>query len=180
MLRADQEGRLDGCEVFLYTDIQTDEGYYFRGTAKSRALFELSVTLYKLQMKFDLILHVVLIAGTWMIQQGTDGLSRGDENALATCGMALGGMVPLHLSATARSVVLEDWIRGWEDTGRKLEVLEPRGWFTSAHRLGSFGWFPAPAAADAAIDQLCDALHKRPSCFHVYAPAVFMFSSPPF
>jgi hypothetical protein len=34
MLRASQEGRLDGCEVFLYTDNQTVEGAYFRGTAK--------------------------------------------------------------------------------------------------------------------------------------------------
>jgi hypothetical protein len=79
-----------------------------------------------------------------MIQQGTDGLSRGEENGLATCGMALGGMVPLHLSAIARSETFEDWFRGWVDTVRKLEVLEPRGWFTSGHRLGSFGWFAAP------------------------------------
>jgi hypothetical protein len=50
MLRASQEGGLDGCEVFLYTDNQAAEVSYFRGTAKSRALFELIVTLYKLQM----------------------------------------------------------------------------------------------------------------------------------
>jgi hypothetical protein len=123
MLRAAQEGRLDGCESFLYTDNQTAEGSYFRGTAKSRALFELIVMLYKLQMQFDLILHVFWISGTRMTQQDTDGLSRGEENGLATCGMAFGGIVPLHLSATARSETLEDWIRGWVDTGRKLEVL---------------------------------------------------------
>jgi hypothetical protein len=103
--------------VFLYTDNQTAEGSYFRGMAKSRALFELIVTLYKLQMQFDFILHVVWIIGTRMTQQGTDGLSRGEEDGLAACGMALGGMVPLHLSATAQSGMLEDWIRGWADTG---------------------------------------------------------------
>jgi hypothetical protein len=85
-----------------------------------------------------------------------------------------GGMVPLHLSATARSGMLEDWIRGWADTGSKLEVLEPRGWFTSGHRLGSFGWFMALSAAVAAIDQFVDALHKRPSCFHVFAIPLLM------
>jgi hypothetical protein len=174
MLRVDQEGRLDGCEVFLYTDNQTAEGSYFWGTSKSRALFELIVTLYKLQMQFDFILHVVWIAGTRMIQQGTDGLSRGEENGLATCGMSVGGMVPLHLSATERSAMLEDCICGWEDTGRKLEVLELRGWFILAHQLGSFGWFPAPVAADAAIDKFCDALHKRPNCFHVFAIPLLM------
>jgi hypothetical protein len=88
MLRVAQEGRLDGCEVFLYTDNQTAEGSYLQGTAKSRALFELLVTLYKLQMQFDFILHVVWIAVARMIQQGTDGLSRGEENGIATCGMS--------------------------------------------------------------------------------------------
>jgi hypothetical protein len=160
--------------VFLYTYNKTAEGSYFRGTAKSRSLFELIVTLYKLQMQFDLFFHVVWIAGTRMIQQGTDGLLRGEENGLATCGMALGGMVPLHLSATSRSAVLEYWIHGWAYTGRKLEVLESRGWFTSAHRLGSFGWFLAPAAVDAAIDQFCDALHRCPSCCHVFAIPLLM------
>jgi hypothetical protein len=34
----DQEGRLDDCEVFLYTDNHTAEGAYSKGTAKSWAL----------------------------------------------------------------------------------------------------------------------------------------------
>jgi hypothetical protein len=47
--------------------------------------------------------------------------------------------------------------------------LEPRGgWFTSAHQLGSFGWYQALAAADVAVDQSYDALHKRPTLFHVF------------
>jgi hypothetical protein len=77
MLRAAHEGGLDGCEVFLYTDKQTPEGSYFRGTAKSRTLFELIVNLYKLQMQFYFNLHIVWIAVTRMIQQGTDRLARG-------------------------------------------------------------------------------------------------------
>jgi hypothetical protein len=175
MLRAAHEGRLNGCEVFLYTYNQTAEGSYFQGMAKRRALFELIVTLYKFQIQFDFIFHVVWISGTRMIQKGTDGFSRGEENGLVTCGMSLGEMFPLHLSATARSAMLDDWIRGWADTGRKLEVLEPRGWFTSAHQLRSFGWFTVPAAADAAtINQFCDALHKLPSCFHVFAIPLLM------
>jgi hypothetical protein len=67
MVRAAQEGRLEGCEVFLYTDNQTAEGAYCKGTAKSRPLFELIVVLYKLQMEFDFILHVIWISGTRMI-----------------------------------------------------------------------------------------------------------------
>jgi hypothetical protein len=77
MPRAAREGSLDGCEVFFYTDNQTTDGSYFRGTAKSRALFEIIVTLYKLQMQLDFILHVVWIARAHIIQHGTDGLSMG-------------------------------------------------------------------------------------------------------
>jgi hypothetical protein len=80
MVRAAQEGRLDGCEVFVYTENQTAEGAYSKGTTGRRSLFELIVMLYKLQIEFDFILHVIWIAGTRMIQQGTEGLSRGEEN----------------------------------------------------------------------------------------------------
>jgi hypothetical protein len=97
-------------------------------TAGSRSLFELIVMLYKLQMEFDFILHVIWIAGTRMIQQGTDGLSQGEENGLATCGLSLGGMVKLHLNAIKRSPALKDWIRGWWSTGRELLMMEPRDW----------------------------------------------------
>jgi hypothetical protein len=102
-------------------------------------------------MELDFILHVICIAGTRMIQQGTDGLSRREENGLATCGLSLGGMVPLHLSVRERSPGLEEWILGWWNTGRNLEVLEPRDCFTTAHNPGDFGWFPAPAAEDASL-----------------------------
>jgi hypothetical protein len=169
MVRTAQEGRLEGCEVFLYTDNQTAEGAYCQGTVKSRALFELIAVLYKLQMEFDFILHVIWIAGTRMIQQGTDGVLRGEENGLATCGLSLGRMGPLPLSAKERSPGLEEWILGWCNTGINLEVLEPIDWFTTAHNPGDFGWFPAPAAADAAIVQFCEALHKRPHCYHVFS-----------
>jgi hypothetical protein len=55
-------------------------------------------------------------------------------------------------------------------------VLEPRGWFTSAHQLGSFGWFPALAAVDAYIDQCCDDPHKRPNCFHLFVIPLLMMN----
>jgi hypothetical protein len=125
-------------------------------------------------MDVDFILHVIWISGMRMIQQGTDGLSRGEDNGLATCGLSLGGMVPLNLSAMERSPGLEEWIWGWWNTGIKLEVLEPRDWLTTDHNPGDFGWFPAPAAADAAIEQFCEALHKIPHCYHVFAVPLLM------
>jgi hypothetical protein len=103
MVREAQEGRSNGCKVLLYTEHQTVEGAYCKGTSKSRALFELIVILYKFQAEFEFILRVIRIYGTWMIQQGTNSLSQGEENGLATRGLSLGGMVPLHLSAMERS-----------------------------------------------------------------------------
>jgi hypothetical protein len=125
MVRSTQEDRLDGCEVSFYTYTQKAERAYRKGTANSRALFELIVMLNQLQMEFSFILHVIWIAGTRMIQQGTDGLSQGEENGLATGVLSLGGMAPLHLSATERSPILGDQIQGWWDIGRKLLITEP-------------------------------------------------------
>jgi hypothetical protein len=130
--------------------------------------------LYQLQIEFDFILHVIWIAGTQIIKQGTDGLSRGEENGLATGGWSLDEMVPLLLSATERNPTLGDWIQGWWDSERKLLMTEPRDWFTTAHTPVYFGWFPTPAAADAAIDQFCKALHKRPHCSHVFTVPLIM------
>jgi hypothetical protein len=78
MVRAAQEGRLDGCEVFLYTYNQTAEGAYNKSTVKKWALFEFIVMLYQLKMEFYLILHVIWIAGARMIQQGNEGLLQGE------------------------------------------------------------------------------------------------------
>jgi hypothetical protein len=69
-----------------------------RGTAKRREIFELNVILYKLQMEFYFALHVICIAGTRMIQKGTDVLFRGQYNDVASCGLSLSGKVPLHLT----------------------------------------------------------------------------------
>jgi hypothetical protein len=110
LIRAGQEGLLDGCEVFMDTYNKSAEGPYFRESARSRALFDLIVTLYKLQMKHDFIINVIWIASTRMIQQGTGGLSRGDENGTSTSGVAISGMVPLHLGCCERSPLLLDWL----------------------------------------------------------------------
>jgi hypothetical protein len=162
LIKVGEDGNLDGCEVFMYTDNKTAEGAYCRGSALSRALFELIVTLYKLQMRYAFILHMVWIAGTRMI-----------TNGLATIGVSWSSMVSFHLSATERAPQLLEWIKGWLELP-DLQILNPEGWFTEAHSPGDVGWFPTPAAADAAIGQFCEALHKRPYYFHVFAIPLIM------
>jgi hypothetical protein len=98
LLRAADECLLTRAEVFLFTDTRAAEGAFYRGTSPSRALFELVVTLYKLQMKYYLVLHVIWSAGTRMIQQGTEDLSWGGGMGPATQGVSLSGIVPLHFS----------------------------------------------------------------------------------
>jgi hypothetical protein len=95
--------------------------------------------------------------------------------------------VDLAKGATERSASLLDWIRAW--TGRPdLEPLTPEGWFEEGHgiiggeedkhgvwiprheRSGNLHlWTPPPAAADAALEELLKARHKRTDTFHVVA-----------
>jgi hypothetical protein len=126
LLRAAEEGLLTGAEVFLFTDNQSAEGAYYWGTSPSWALFELVVTLYKLQMKYDLVLHGIWISGTPMIQQGTYDLPRGGGMGPATQGLSLTGVVPLHFSALEQSPEALYWIRTWTGV-LNLEVPSPEG-----------------------------------------------------
>jgi hypothetical protein len=171
LMRAGLEGRLTGRDIFLYTDNQVAKRSYYRGTAASQSVFELLVELYILQMKYDIILHVIWIDGTRIIQQGIDDLSRGGGAGLATQVLAMRGEVPLSQGALERNVLLEPWIRSWLG-GEGLVTLTPEGWFSDARSQGSF--YGRPAAAAAAVDQLCDAVHKRPCCSHVFVCLLIM------
>jgi hypothetical protein len=83
-------------------------------------------------------------------------------------------MVPLNPSVRDRSPGLEELVLGWWNTGRELEVLDPRDWFNATPNPGDFGWLPATVAADAIIDQCCEALHNIPHCYHVFAIPLLM------
>ena len=67
-----------GTEVFMFTDNSTAESAFYRGTSSSRLLFELVLRTRKLEMDGHVFVKVIWVAGTRMIEQGTDGLSRGD------------------------------------------------------------------------------------------------------
>jgi hypothetical protein len=68
---------LEGAELFLYTDNSTAESAYYRGNSSNKFLFELIVKLRLLDMTSSLHLHLLHIAGTRMVSQGTDAISRG-------------------------------------------------------------------------------------------------------
>ena len=69
-------GNLDNLEVFVCTDNEVTEQAFYKGNSKSPQLFELVLRLRKLQQFAGCKLYVIHVAGTRMIEQGTDGLSR--------------------------------------------------------------------------------------------------------
>ena len=101
-----------------------------------------------------------------MIEQGSDGLSRGNLTEGVMGGWKMSDFVPLHLNAFERSGKLEGWIRSWLDNNKvKAEILKPEGWFERGHDLdggekncdgmwipkykdGVYIWAPPPAAAE--------------------------------
>ncbi len=99
-----QRDDLSGIEIFLVTDNIVAECAFFRGTSSNPLLFDIILRLKQLELTHSVQLHVVHIAGTRMMEQGTDGLSRGslwEGSRVPVC-------VPLHLSP------LEYGIIGWD------------------------------------------------------------------
>jgi hypothetical protein len=123
-----QSGRVRDAEVFLFTDNSTAEAVFYRGNSTSKPLFELMLRLRKVEMDGGLNLRVIHVAGTRMIEQGTDCGSRGDLNQGVMAGEPMLKYVPLHLTALDRSPELEGWIRSWWDDERgPLQKLDPSG-----------------------------------------------------
>jgi hypothetical protein len=165
---ASSKGLLHQSELFVFTDNSVAESAFFKGTSSSKRLFDLMLKLHELQMHKRLMLHMVHVAGKRMISQGTDGLSRGDTSIGVMSGTSMISYVPLHLSANQRQgEVLKDWILTWFSGADSPEFLSPIDWFHHGHHLSTCVWTPPPAAADAALEQLAFATHKRPYSTHL-------------
>lgn len=70
-----EDGTLRGAEVFIFTDNSTSESVYYKGNSSSEELYELSLRLRKLEMRGDLIIHMLHCAGSRMQDEGADGSS---------------------------------------------------------------------------------------------------------
>ena len=128
---------------------------------------------------------MIHVAGTRMIEQGTDGLSRGNllEGVMQTGNMM--SWIPLHLSAVKTQPNLFDWIVSWVKTYDPPQLLSPYDWFIKGHDIvgyerncdnlaipriksGTYVWAPPPAVADAAVEQLRIARSKRKDSLHIF------------
>ena len=167
-------GRLKvGTEVFLFTDNSTSESAFYRGTSSSRLLFELVLRARKLEMNGNVFLRVVWVAGTRMIDQGTDGLSRGDLLTGVMAGDSMLFYVPLHKSSEERFPGAIDWLLQYTG-GLQWKKLTPQQWFDEAFERGCFVWNPPPAIADVALDLMCDSHHIHPDNSHIFVCPALM------
>ena len=167
-----EKGFLKDREVFMFTDNTTAESAFCKGMSKSELLFDLVLRLRKIEMSGQCVIHVIHVAGTRMINQGTDGLSRGDKTSGVMAGENMISFVPLHLNAQDRSPDITAWIegicQGEPGTRRSVKFLTPDDWVC---RLGDrihYVWMPPPAVADVAVECLAQAIHKRSNALHIF------------
>jgi hypothetical protein len=141
--------------------------------------------LCKLEISGLLHIHMVHIPGTRMIEQGTDGLSRGDLTEGVMTGHSILDFVPLNKSALDHQPGLVAWLTSWIPSKNPV-FLTPQDWFDIVHGIqggapDSEGvwtpqevlfdwmvWSPPPALADTALDELEESRHKRKHINHVW------------
>ena len=164
-------GHLMNAELWLFTDNKVAAQAFHNGTSSSKRLQELVERLRKVEMETGMTLQVVHVAGSRMIAQGTDGLSRGSLMEGVMSGRDMLGYVDLSRTAVERSPGLISLIRDW--TGLpKLDPLTTEQWFWEAHGIvggykdarqvwilthakGSqtYLWSPPPVLADVALEE---------------------------
>ena len=180
-------GELEGAEVFMFTDNSTTEAAWFNGTSKSKLLFNLVVELKLLEMTHGIKFHLIHVAGTRMISQGTDGISRGMLMEGVLAGQAMSSFIPINKGAHLRCEHIVTWIYTWTFP-LKIIPLTENEWLWEGHGLSSnlwencdgmkfpvrnkqlntFLWSPAPVIAVIALEELRKSRHKRPDLTHIF------------
>jgi hypothetical protein len=71
-----EDGRIRGAEICLFTNnSMAVVAVFFKGNSTSEHLFELMLHLQSIEMKGNLLLHVIHKAGVRMMEEGADGKS---------------------------------------------------------------------------------------------------------
>jgi hypothetical protein len=115
-----------------------------------------------------MMINFIHVSGKRMIAQRTDGFLRGITSMGAMAGSSFMEYVPLHLNALERqSQPLVEWTEDWFGSIGPFRWLSLEDWFHQGHFEERCIWFPAPATADAALEQLAKVTHKHPNHMHL-------------
>ena len=180
--RAGEKGWLNGTVLVLATDIEVVEATIYKGNLSSPLLFDLVLRLKTVQLRYSCQLIVTQVAGTRMISQGTDGVSRGSLQEGVAAGEKMLKHCPWNKSALETSKQLISWVEDW--VGYKPNVLTPEQWYTLGHdvngwstdetglskpiiKTGCHVWAPPPAASDACMEEIRKSRMKRKKSLHV-------------
>ena len=169
------------------TDNSTVKGAIYKGTSTNKELLKIVIEFFDLQFEYGFNAIVTHVAGTRMIAQGGDGLSRGATNEGVMNGENYLLFIPFHLSAIDCSPQIKEWLISWA-SNQKLTFLTPDDWFQKGHNIigwkeeldrpgnklwkpiikhNTYVWSPPPAVADVAVEELRKAHLKRHKSTHI-------------
>jgi hypothetical protein len=121
----------------MFTDNSTTvQSCAYKGLSTSPKLLSLIVRLRALGTKHGIKIHIFHVAGTRIIAQGMDGVSRGYLALGIMAGKAMCSFIPIHQTACECSPKLVEWIKVW--SGSNSIVLYLMGWFEKGHDI--VGW----------------------------------------
>jgi hypothetical protein len=178
-----EAGNLWDALIFFCTDNSTVESGIVKGNSLSEKLFELSLEVRVIELKYRCKILVSHVSGKRMEGQGTGGVSRGQLKEGVTARKEMLSFISFHLDTIQRSPAVDPWLRSW--LGPSAEALTPTGSFERGHDIlggetdpkgfwrhhikpGVFIWCPPPAAAQVALEELRKARIKRQDSLHVF------------
>lgn len=137
---------------------------FYKGNSTNPLLFDLVLRLRNLEMKADIMLHVIHISGTRMKACGVDGLSRGTILDGAMLGLRLMNFIPLNKSVLERSTTFNEWFGSIDVPCTWMTEMD---WFNLKPQPKHLHiWTPPPSVADTCVERIALNIHIRPYTTH--------------
>ena len=176
-LLQDPGGTVAGTTLFYFTDNSTTYWISSNGSSKNAKLHLTLEQIRSLEVRLGCHLNVVHVPGLLMIQEGTDGLSRGIwinpwHEAIPRDQLLSHIFAPLPVDVGLVTHYVTTHLPTWhsEHPGtllpRKWPQWELQPWDTPPHQLSLQGkftvWFPPPELARQALTLLLEAYAENP------------------
>jgi hypothetical protein len=170
-----QEGKHDGCEVWMVLDNSTWSAVWTKGMSSVPHLFYLALELKVVAYEHGVFIKALHVSGKRMIAIGGDGVSRGDLDAGVMLGYDARLFLPLDVSAfDVKDNHLEMWCKSWMGSDYS-PPLKPRDWFWGGHKAGVHVWAPPTWSGPNCTQrtgksQTQTTLRSDPRCTNTQAP----------